>query len=118
MDPSNSDSTADRELSDEERIDRLEAAARDRWAEHWTIEVLRFATGDRSAHAFRSLGLDDDGRLVRDRLFISPDGTDSYVMREHIDRSVEDIEVIDPPSDPAVARRLRDEQEAGPSTDE
>lgn len=55
-------------------LDQLEAAARERWGERWTIEVRHFADGSTSAHAFRSRGRTDAGHLEKERLFIGDDG--------------------------------------------
>lgn len=84
-------------------LDRLKAAARDRWGDRWTIRVQHFATGNTKAIAFHSRGtvdrddvdgkvldverlqLDDDGRLGYDRVHVSPQQIIDVRERDRID---------------------------------
>ncbi|WP_395166378.1 hypothetical protein [Natrinema pallidum] len=73
----------------EETLERLEAAARDRWGDEWTIRAKHFSDGTTQAHAFRSRGVaDDDDRdgktLVEERLYASADRT--VYRRVHVQR--------------------------------
>lgn len=64
--------------SGEAEIIRLEAAARERWDDAWTIQTLRFANGDAQSFAFRSLGRTEEGYVERERLFPGTDGEIYY----------------------------------------
>ncbi|MDF9748427.1 hypothetical protein [Natrinema salsiterrestre] len=70
------DEYADHELDGrEETLERLEAAARERWGEKWAIRATHFADGTTQAYAFRSRGVVDDDRdektLEQERLYVS-----------------------------------------------
>lgn len=57
----------------ETTVGRLKTEATERWGEHWTIEVSRFADGNFNAYAMRSRGRNEDGHLVQDRLYLTDD---------------------------------------------
>ncbi|WP_330633656.1 hypothetical protein [Halocatena halophila] len=62
----------------ESTIERLEEEASERWGDEWTIEARYFADGDAQASAVHSLGRNDDGHLVKKRLFLLESG--DYVV--------------------------------------
>jgi len=68
-------------------IDRLEAAARDRWGENWRIETARYADGTAEATAIHSRGLvdpdADDPVLEQERLLTDGDGRMLYERVHH-----------------------------------
>lgn len=57
------------------RIERLERAAQEHWGTAWTINIKRWADGSRDAYAFQSRGRNEEGNLVRERLFLRDDGS-------------------------------------------
>ncbi len=70
-------------LSVDERVDRLEDLAEERWGDRWTISVERYADGDVSTLAYCSHGTVDredvDGPVVEvERLQIDADGRVGY----------------------------------------
>lgn len=66
-----------------EGVDRLEAAARERWGDAWTIRTLRRADGSTESYAFRSRGtvpateheFDESAVVLRERLWVDGDAT-------------------------------------------
>lgn len=52
----------------------LEAEARDRWGERWTIQQLHYVDGTTRAHAFRFHGKTEDDLCEEERLFLGTDG--------------------------------------------
>ena len=55
-------------------VDRLKNEATKRWGEHWLIDVTLWADGDFQAFALRSHGVNENGHLMRERLFILDSG--------------------------------------------
>ncbi|QCS44641.1 hypothetical protein [Natrinema versiforme] len=72
----------------EETLERLEAAARERWGDEWAIRATHFADGTTQAYAFHSRGVVDDDRdektLEQERLYT--DGDSAVFQRVHIQR--------------------------------
>jgi hypothetical protein len=79
-------------------IERLQAEATARWGDHWTVRVQHFADGDANAFAFCSRGLDDDGNLVHDQLFILEHG-ETVVERVTMERRELESKTIEAPDE-------------------
>jgi hypothetical protein len=84
----------------ESTVERLKAEATERWDDHWTVRVQHFADGDANAFAFRSRGLNEDGKLVHDRLFILENGS-AAVERVTMERNELETETLEKPAAPA-----------------
>jgi hypothetical protein len=83
----------------ETTVERLKAEATERWGEHWVIKVSRFADGDLNAYAMHSLGRNEDGHLVQDRLYLINDD-EVLVSRRTLERREISSELIEaPPSE-------------------
>ncbi|WP_226040828.1 hypothetical protein [Natrinema sp. DC36] len=79
--------TDDHELDGrEEALERLEAAARGRWGDEWSIRATHFSDGTTQAYAYRSRGVVDDDRdektLEQERLY--SDGDRTVFRRVHL----------------------------------
>lgn len=84
----------------EEELIALEAAARDRWGDHWTIRILQFSEGSIHAFAFHSNGRTDEGNLEHERLM--PANDDEFVLVRYVFKPEQEIEeevLHDPRSD-------------------
>lgn len=84
--------------------ERLEAAARDRWGDGWTIQQLHFADGSSQSFAYRISGQrEKSNRVEKDRLFIGADGG-VYHDRVVVDQE-QVVEVLDRDEPPKDVRR-------------
>jgi predicted phage gp36 major capsid-like protein len=83
----------------ETKVERLKQEATDRWGERWTVEIRQYADGDYQALAFSSRGQDEDGYLVRDRLFMDKSG-DTAVERATVGHREIKSEPIEEPEHP------------------
>ena len=70
-------------------VERLKAAARERWGERWTVRELHFADGDTHACAYQSQGLDDDGNQILLRMSFVDDGS---IVVSRVVRCMEELE--------------------------
>jgi hypothetical protein len=87
-----------KDMSDlEAEVEQLRAEATERWDDQWTVRVQHFADGDANAFAFSSHGLDEDGHLVHDRLFILDSG-ETVVERVTMERSELETETLEAPT--------------------
>ncbi|WP_222912735.1 hypothetical protein [Natrinema sp. SYSU A 869] len=83
------DGFVDHELDGREvTLERLEAAARERWGEEWAIRATHFSDGTTQAYAFRLRGVVDDERdektLEQERLYVGDEKT--VFRRVHLHR--------------------------------
>lgn len=62
--------------SDRELVERLEAAAADRWGEAFAISIRRWSDGTASIYAEHIRGLTAEGHRVKERLL--PDGEGGF----------------------------------------
>ena len=87
----------------EAQLAALEAAARDRWGEHWTIRILQFSEGSIQAFAFHSNGRTDEGHLEHERLVPASDTSDDeFVVVRYVfdpEQELEEEVLYDPRSD-------------------
>ncbi len=71
----------------------LEAEARERWGDDWTIETQRFADGTEQSYAYHQVGHAEEGVIERERLF---PGSDGEAYHDHIVVETEDvIEIVE-----------------------
>lgn len=80
-------------VEDVDELEALEAAARERWGEAWTIDQRHWADGTTSTHAFHLEPTEDPDVVVRDRLFVGADG-DVYHDRKRVRRE-ETLDVLE-----------------------
>jgi len=72
---------------------QLEADARERWGDEWTIETQRFADGTEQSYAYHQRGHAEEDVVERERLF---PGADGEVYHDHIVVETESVvEVVD-----------------------
>ena len=83
----------------ETKVERLKEEATERWGERWTVEIRQYADGDYQALAFSSRDRDEDGYLVKDRLFMNENG-DTAVERATVERREIKSEPIEEPDHP------------------
>lgn len=83
----------------ETKVERLKAEATERWGERWTVEIRQYADGDYQALAFHSRGQNENGHLLRDRLFIDQNGQ-TAVERATVEHREIESEPIEEPECP------------------
>jgi len=72
---------------------KLEAGARERWGDEWTVETQHFADGTEQSYAYHQRGHADEGIVERERLF---PGADGELYHDHIVIDTESVvEVIE-----------------------
>lgn len=85
------------------KIERLKAEATERWDDHWYLDITMWADDDYQAIAVRSRGENDDGAVIKQRLFMTDDG-ETAVDKVAINEEYVEMETVESPdSEPSMA---------------
>lgn len=86
------------------KVDRLKAEATERWDDHWYLDITMWSDDDYQAYAVRSRGENDDGAVIKHRLFVSDDG-DTAVDKVAVNEECVEMETIESPgSGPSMSK--------------